>query len=267
MSLFPYSRIKTNINCTAHSVVEMPQRTRSTFPFSANNVFFQFFPHWSSRKFHQLERQRRTSWVFLYVSLNRAIGVGAVQANMAVFGAEQVREHKATTQYFDKYYAVVNTGGLIAFAFIAYAQQNDSYFLGYIVPAALLLVAFILFLIGYQFYTHVPPQDSVIGHIIPVLINAFQTWRKHRLAARRSAPSPRASNLFGNQIDNSDQLSSSTSGQSWSFLDYAKLSNQGRFIDRVVDDIKSLRRIVVVFLLLTPYWLLYFQVSSFRLSS
>ncbi|CAF4324368.1 unnamed protein product, partial [Adineta steineri] len=57
-----------------------------------------------------------------------AIGVGAVQANMAVFGAEQVREQKATTQYFDKYYAAVNTGGLIAFAFIAYGQQNDSYF-------------------------------------------------------------------------------------------------------------------------------------------
>ena len=192
---------------------------------------------------------------------NRAIGVGAVQANMAVFGAEQVREQKATTQYFDKYYAVVNTGGLIAFAFIAYAQQNDSYFLGYIVPAALLVVAFILFLIGYQFYTHVQPQDSVISHILPVFINAFQTWRKSRSTARRSVTSPRSSNLFGNQIDPSDQLSLTTSGQSWSFLDYAKLSNQGRFIDRIVDDIKSLRRIIVVFLLLTPYWLLYFQVS------
>ncbi|CAF4910303.1 unnamed protein product, partial [Rotaria socialis] len=64
-----------------------------------------------------------------------AIGVGAVQANMAVFGAEQIREQKATRKYFDKYYAVVNTGGLIAFGFIAYAQQNDSYFIGYIVPS------------------------------------------------------------------------------------------------------------------------------------
>ncbi|CAF4454763.1 unnamed protein product, partial [Adineta steineri] len=53
-----------------------------------------------------------------------------------------------------------------------------------------------------------------------------------------------------------------TSGQSWSFLDYAKISNQGKFLDRVVDDIKSLRRIIIVFLLLIPYWLLYFQIET-----
>ena len=171
---------------------------------------------------------------------------------------------KATTQYFDKYYAAVNTGGLIAFGFIAYAQQNDSYFIGYIVPAALLIIALIFFLIGYKFYIHIQPHDSVISNFIPVIINAFQTWRKHRRNAqtlgtnRRSSDSSR---LLSDQIENSEQLSLTTSGQSSSFLDYAKISNQGRFLDRVVDDIKSLRRIIVVFLLLIPYWLLYFQVK------
>jgi hypothetical protein len=67
--------------------------------------------------------------------------------------------------------------------------------------------------------------------------------------------------LITDQLENSDQLSLTSSGQSSSFLDYAKISNQGQFIDRVVDDIKSLRRIIVVFLLLIPYWLVYFQVT------
>ncbi|CAF1488783.1 unnamed protein product [Adineta steineri] len=194
-----------------------------------------------------------------------AIGVGAVQANMAVFGAEQVREQKATTQYFDKYYAAVNTGGLIAFAFIAYGQQNDSYFIGYIIPTVLLIIALILFLIGYKFCIHVQPHDSVISNFLPVLINAFQNWRKHRrnnqiLSSNRRYSN--SSNLSENRIDNSDQLSLTTSGQSWSFLDYAKISNQGKFLDRVVEDIKSLRRIIIVFLLLIPYWLLYFQIET-----
>ena len=201
--------------------------------------------------------------------LHSAIGVGAVQSNMAVFGAEQVREQKATTQYFDKYYAAVNTGGLIAFAFIAYAQQNDSYFIGYVVPAGLLILALIFFLIGYQFCIHVQPHDSVISNLLPVMVNAFQTWRKHRrnrIVSRSSRSQSSSTRLFENQIEPSDQLSLTTSGQSWSFLDYAKISNQGRFLDRVVDDIKSLRRIIVVFLLLIPYWLLYFQVRSMSMS-
>ena len=191
--------------------------------------------------------------------------MGAVQANMAVFGAEQVREQRATRQYFDKYYAAVNTGGLIAFAFIAYAQQNDSYFVGYVVPTALLILALIFFLIGYKYYIHIQPHDSVIGNFIPVLINAFQTWRKHRRNAQTVGTNRRSQNasaLLGDQIENSDHswlLSSEQ--QSWSFLDYAKISNQGRFLDRVVDDIKSLRRIIIVFLLLIPYWILYFQVK------
>ncbi|CAF1932517.1 unnamed protein product [Rotaria magnacalcarata] len=194
-----------------------------------------------------------------------AIGVGAVQANMAVFGAEQIREQKATRKYFDKYYAVVNTGGLIAFGFIAYAQQNDSYFIGYIVPSALLIIAFLLFLIGYKFYIHVQPHDSAMSSFIPVLINAFQTWRKVRKTVQTSSANRRSSNsslLLSNQIDISNQSSFTTSEQSWSFLDYAKISNQGRYLDRVVDDIKSLRRIIVVFLLLIPYWLLYFQIET-----
>jgi peptide/histidine transporter 3/4 len=184
---------------------------------------------------------------------------------MAVFGAEQVREQKATRQYFDKYYAAVNTGGLVAFAFIAYAQQNDSYFIGYVVPAGLLIMALIFFLIGYQFYTHIQPHDSVVSNFIPVVINAFQTWRKHRRNLQASINNRRSTTTFSglvtDQLENSDQLSLTSNGQSSSFLDYAKISNQGQFIDRVVDDIKSLRRIIVVFLLLIPYWLVYFQVT------
>ncbi|CAF4175102.1 unnamed protein product [Rotaria sp. Silwood2] len=194
-----------------------------------------------------------------------AIGVGAVQVNMAVFGAEQIREQKATRKYFDKYYAVINTGGLIAFAFIAYAQQNDSYFIGYVVPTALLIIALILFLIGYKFYIHIQSHDSVISNFIPVLINAFQTWRKHQKNIQASITNQRSFNsstLLGYQNETNDQLSLTTSNKSWSFLDYAKIPNQGRFMDRVVDDIKSLQRIIVVFLLLIPYWLVYFQIET-----
>jgi len=52
---------------------------------------------------------------FYCFSLNqRAIGVGAVQVNMAVFGAEQIQKSKITSRYFDKYMVAVNIGAIIA---------------------------------------------------------------------------------------------------------------------------------------------------------
>ena len=157
---------------------------------------------------------------------------------MAVFGAEQVREQKNAREYFEKYYAAVNIGGLVAFSFISYTQQNASYAIGYAVPAGLLVLALLFFLYGYKFYTHIQPEDSVLSKLIPVTVNAYQTWRE-----RRRSMEPSRANV-----------------QSWSFLDYAKLSNRGAFLDRIVEDIKSVRRIIVVFLLLIPYWLIYLQV-------
>ncbi|CAF0972504.1 unnamed protein product [Adineta ricciae] len=194
-----------------------------------------------------------------------AIGVGAVQANMAVFGAEQVREQRSRMRYFDIYYAAVNTGGLLAFGAIAYLQINKGYFVGYLIPGVLLFLAFILFVLGYKCYVHVKPQDAVITVFVPVVINAFQSWRTRR---RTQSGAINRNELHHEQpiveteADSTDYLSFTVSRPSWSFLDHAKVQNNGRFPDRIVNDIKSLRRIMVVFLLLTPYWLLYVQVET-----
>ncbi|UJR14010.1 hypothetical protein I4U23_001009 [Adineta vaga] len=189
-----------------------------------------------------------------------AIGVGAVQANMAVFGADQVREQRHRTRYFDIYYAAVNTGGLLAFGAIAYLQINKDYFIGYLVPGVLLLLSFILFLLGYKYYIHVRPEDSVITEFLPIVINAFQSWRNQRRTQvgiiNQNEP------VVETEGDSTDYLSFTVSRPSWSFLDYAKAENNGRFPDGIVNDIKSLRRIIAVFLLLTPYWLLYVQVET-----
>ena len=228
--------------------------------------------HWA----HPAHFDRHVS-VFLSIGLGgyqnhdfdlyRAIGIGAVQANMAVFGAEQVREHKATTRFFDYYYGAVNTGGLVAFAAVAYLQLK-SYFIGYLVPGGLLVLAFICFLAGYKTYIYVRPFDSVVTNFFPVFFNACRTWRRyghHNIQAENHrAFSSETSLLKSDRISN-DSLSFNASVPTWSFLDYAKIANKGRFIDREVDDIKSLRRVVVVFLLLIPYWLLYVQVRMIKI--
>ena len=198
--------------------------------------------------------------------------MGAVQANMAVFGAEQVRGQRNKTRYFDTYYAAINTGGLFAFGAIAYLQLNinHGYFIGYLISGVLLLLAFILFLVGYPYYVHTTPNESMITHFFPVLINAIQSWRNHR--QNRHDPNCQIERhpdeaVVETEGDSNVYLSFTVNRSAWSFLDYAKITNRGRFPEQIVNDIKSLRRIIVVFLLLTPYWLLYVQVisPSFRL--
>jgi peptide/histidine transporter 3/4 len=190
---------------------------------------------------------------------------------MTVFGAEQVREQKNKTRYFDIYYAVINIGGLIAFGGIAYLQLNarNGYFVGYLVSGILLILAFILFVIGYKFYVHLKPHDSVITHFFPVVINAFQSWRYYHRNRREINDGNELhpdDTVVETEGDSNVYLSFTVNRSTWSFLDYAKVAYRGRFSEQIVNDIKSLRRIIVVFLLLTPYWLLYVQVIHLFLS-
>jgi len=182
---------------------------------------------------------------------------------MAIFGAEQLREQKSTTQYFDKYFVAVNVGGLFAFAIIAYVQQNQSWFIGHLISTGLLVLTWIFFLLGYRYYIHMKPHDSVISYFFPVLINAFQTWRKHRRHTHSIAYQRDSSKITLLTDDSNHNSPFDTNGRQISFFDYAKAVNNGRFQDRVVDDIKSLRRIIAMFLLLIPYWLIYLQVKYF----
>ncbi|UJR33175.1 hypothetical protein I4U23_020631 [Adineta vaga] len=191
-----------------------------------------------------------------------AIGVGAVEANMAVLGAEQIRDQKATTKYFARYYLAVNIGSFLAYVFIAYVQQNRSYHLGYFIPTGLLAFTLIIFLAGYKCYIPIKPHDSVMSYFFPVLINAFRSWRTRPQLTRNKVWKHRFSHKAvraSDQMDDSENLTFNNNERSKSFLDYAKVEYNGRFQGRIVDDIKSLRRIIVMFILLIPYWLLYIQ--------
>jgi hypothetical protein len=186
---------------------------------------------------------------------------------MAVFGAEQIQRSQLTSRYFVHYMIAVNMGGIIGTLAISFIQiDTKSYFIGYLVAAIMLLVAFLLFITGYKykFYIHEKHSDTVITKCIPVVKSAFQSWYKYK-------PSKHS-------IDKEDIISSPTSLASAShsltdeensiriderpltFLDYAKVPNGGKFNDRIVDDVKSLRGALVVFALLIPYFLIYSQV-------
>ena len=199
-----------------------------------------------------------------------AIGAGAVQANMAVFGAEQIQESKIASRYFDKYVIVINISSIFAVVVIRdiVLYRDNKYLAPSIIGASVLLVAALLFLLGYRYYIHVPPYDTVITNIIPVYKNAFETWWKYRRNTHTIANEQVNSVLsesirsIDNLIEVEEPTASTTRYEGPArFLDFAKAAHNGKFPDRMVDDVKSLRKALIVFTLLIPYWLIYEQVN------
>jgi len=193
---------------------------------------------------------------------------------MVVFGAEQVQELNKPSLYFDKYVVAVNIGGILATLLVSFIQdsQSDSnrFFYGYLFAISSLIGAFLLFIVGKRFYIHIKPHDTIITKCIPVIINAFQTWRKYRAdkyitmnVSRSSSPTNFLLRSMSDSVDQSTLINEKLP----SFLDYARVCNDGKFIDRVVNDVKSLRRVIIVFLLLIPYWLICYQVETIEFSN
>ncbi len=199
--------------------------------------------------------------------LHSAIGAGAIESNMAVFGAEQNQELNIKSRYFDKYIAAVNIGAIFAMWATPFTLNDDNFYhIVYMVTASVLFVAASLFLIGWRFYIHVKSNETVITKCIPVVINACRSRHQYK----------KKINTRSNEQLNSSTLNSTSAFHSLidgekliiiderpsTFLDFAKVPN-GKFHDRIVDDVKSLRSAFIVFSLFIPYWLVYTQVRLF----
>jgi hypothetical protein len=65
------------------------------------------------------------------------------------------------------------------------------------------------------------------------------------------------SNSYSSQMDDS-VVFAQTKSISW--LDNAKIRYGGRYDDNQVEDVKSLKNIIILFAILIPYWMVYYQV-------
>ena len=183
---------------------------------------------------------------------------------MPVFGIEQLEKPRRTSRYFDKHVIAMNTSAMIAKLVISSIHDKDprKFFIGYIVAASMLLAAAILFISGRRYYRHIEPHDSAVTYCIPVIKNAFQTWRQckrsegSRNEVRYNSDPTNASETVANVLEREKSESTRAS----TFFDFARVTNHGKFSDRIVDDVKSVRTALIVFSLLIPYWLIYDQV-------
>ena len=83
-------------------------------------------------------------------------------------------------KYFNWLYWCINLGSLFSFSFLAYYQQNHSFFIGYLIPFSILILSFVIFLCGSACYIKQKAEVSVLSNIFRVLIEAFKSNRRHK---------------------------------------------------------------------------------------
>ncbi|XP_022104743.1 solute carrier family 15 member 4-like [Acanthaster planci] len=173
---------------------------------------------------------------FLFGIAIIAIGTGGIKSNVGPFGAQQLDDlgEGPVKSFFNWFYWFINVGSAVSFSAVVYVQQEIGFDVGFAIPAVSIVVAIIMLLIGRKWYCMKAPEGSVFTTVAKIIWEAVTRLRM---------PNTRK-----------DQMTS--------WLDSAKHSFGGHFPDLKVNEVKSLGRILPVFIVIIFYWTVYYQMST-----
>ncbi|KAL3638717.1 hypothetical protein CASFOL_016624 [Castilleja foliolosa] len=198
--------------------------------------------------------------VFFFVSLYlAALAQGGLTPCVQAFGADQFdeedeNESRAKSSFFNWWYCFASGGILVPLLILTYIQENVSWVIGFGIPAIVMCLTLILFLIGCRTYRFRINTDgrNPLTRINQVFVKAAQNWRADPvdLASEEEEFLPRS----GSQLD--------------IFLEKALLTPQGSFEDDKicsvtdVEDAKSILRLAPVWCACLGYSIIYAQPSA-----
>ena len=173
---------------------------------------------------------------FLAVSLILiAIATGGIKANVGLIGADQVQDEgpEMVQKFFNWFYWFIQVGSLIAFTAVAYVQQDISFFYGYLITAVSMACATIVLVIGRKHYILHPPEGSYLADTLRIIGGGL----RDKLCCKKKS--------FGTH-----------------WLDGAKHTLGGKFPDDMVEGVKSVVRLIPIFLTFIFYWTVLGQVRG-----
>jgi MFS family permease len=163
-----------------------------------------------------------------------ALGSGGIKPCVSSFGADQFgsseSDKKASSSFFSIFYFAINVGSLLSI-FITpilrtkvhcFGSSNSCYPLAFGVPAALMLSALVLFLVGTTCYKRNPPQGNVIVKVFGCIFQAFVNKFKGR------------------------------PGKKEGFLNRAS----DKYDEQFIDDVRTVLRVVLFFLPVPVFWVI-----------
>merc|ERR1719278_1130990 len=166
-----------------------------------------------------------------------AIGTGGIKPCVSAFGGDQFKlpeQERQLQTFFSVFYFAINAGSLISTALTPILREDvpcfgedTCYSLAFGVPAILMLVATVFFVIGKPFYVNKPPEGSITTQVIGSISHA--TYKRFTTSYKK---------------------------EHW--MDHAK----EKYENSLVEDVKTLLRVLVIFIPIPVFWALFDQSGS-----
>jgi len=153
-----------------------------------------------------------------------ALGTGGIKSCVSVLGGQQIHpsQKEIMTSFFTLFYAAINFGALLGGFSVPMVCQEVSYFAGFAIPVVMFAIATAVIMIGSKRYVKIKPEGSVVLEILKVVGSSI---RKLSLSACRR-------------------------------------SRGGKYEDVFIDDAAALFAIVPFFVMIIPFSVSYFQIST-----
>ncbi|KAK9130904.1 hypothetical protein Sjap_011391 [Stephania japonica] len=109
-----------------------------------------------------------------------SIGAGGIRPCSLAFGADQFNKEdnpnnaRVLQSFFNWYYASVGVSIMIAVTLIVYIQDKFGWKVGFGVPAALVLLSIVLFLLGFPLYVRAKTYQSLLTTCAQVVVAAMK---------------------------------------------------------------------------------------------
>ncbi|CAD7089903.1 unnamed protein product [Hermetia illucens] len=168
-----------------------------------------------------------------------AVGTGGIKPCVSAFGGDQFKipeQVKQLATFFSLFYFAINAGSLISTSITPILREdvhcfaeNDCFSLAFGIPAVLMVLSIIIFMLGKSMYIIKKPAGNMIVSVWQCITEAL----RKRSQEKRIAPR-----------------------EHW--LDYA----EHRYGRKLVDDTKDLLKILVLYLPLPVFWALFDQQGS-----
>ncbi|CAJ1972282.1 unnamed protein product [Sphenostylis stenocarpa] len=109
-----------------------------------------------------------------------SIGAGCIRPCSIAFGADQLtikessNDERLLDSYFNWYYTSIGLSTVIALSVIVYIQENLGWKIGFGVPAVLMFLSAVSFILGSPFYAKVNPGQSLLTSFLQVVVVAVK---------------------------------------------------------------------------------------------
>jgi len=165
-----------------------------------------------------------------------AIGTGGIKPCVSAFGGDQFKlpeQERQLQTFFSVFYFSINAGSLIGTALTPYLREDvecfgedTCYSLAFGVPAILMGIATVIIIMGKPLYKMVPPQGSILSQVFGSIGYALK------------------GKCSGVPTDH--------------WMDSAK----DKYDSKLVEDVKCMLRVLVLYIPLPIFWALYDQTGS-----